>query len=130
MAANRKKLLWWLIPIGCLGIIGIIVAFCVFIVTFVFGLMKSSEPYKVAVEAARQDAEVTAALGSPIEPGMFPSGNISTSGSTGEANLSIPISGPNGSATIDVNATKSGGTWTYSQMQVRLDGGQVVDLSD
>jgi hypothetical protein len=100
------------------------------VVTFVFGLLKSSEPYKEGLARAQRDPAVVAALGVPVEAGIFPSGSINVSGDAGEASLSIPISGPDGSGTIDVNATKSGGTWSYSRLQVRLDGGQVVDLSD
>jgi Cytochrome oxidase complex assembly protein 1 len=37
---------------------------------------------------------VIEALGSPIKEGFFVSGNTNVNGASGEANLSIPISGP------------------------------------
>ena len=85
------------------------VAFVAVIVIVVFGAMKSSDAYKLAVARAKADPRVTAALGTPISEGMFLSGNTNVNGATGEANLAIPISGPKGKATIYAEATKSAG---------------------
>ena len=106
------------------------VAFVAVIVIVVFGAMKSSDAYKLAVARAKADPRVTAALGTPISEGMFLSGNTNVNGATGEANLAIPISGPKGKATIYAVATKSGGKWTYSKLTVQVDGGgDEIDLN-
>lgn len=108
-----------------MGCFGLILAACLFIggiFTFVGTMMRSSDPYKVALSAASRDPVVVSALGTPIETGWFTSGQINVSGSSGNANLSIPISGPRGSATLAVVADKAGGTWTYRTLAVAIEG--------
>lgn len=110
------------IGMGCFGLILVGCLFVGGIFTFISTMMRSSDPYKVALSAASHDPVVVAALGTPIEAGWFPTGQINVSGSTGNANLSIPISGPRGSATVAVVADKTGGTWTYRTLAVAIDG--------
>jgi hypothetical protein len=99
------------------------------IVSLVFGVMKSSDVYKGAVGAAQGNAEVVQALGSPLKEGLFVSGNINVSGSSGQADLSIPVSGPKGKAVIYAVATKSEGKWTYSTLEVEIgSSGQRINL--
>ena len=100
---------------GCLGLIAMVVAFVAVIMLVVFGAMKSSDAYKVAVARAKADPQVTTALGTPISEGLFMSGHTNVNGGSGEADLAIPISGPKGKATIYAVATKSGGESTYVQ---------------
>ena len=95
--------------------------FIALIVFVVFGAMKSTDVYKTAVARARANPAVTAALGSPITEGMFLSGSASTSGGSGTADMSIPVSGPKGKGTIYVTATKVGGEWDYSKLYVQVD---------
>ena len=112
----------WFVPLGCLGIIGLIVAFVLAIVLVVFGAMKSSDAYKTAVTRAKAHPDVVAALGTPIEEGMFVSGKTNVDGSSGEADLTIPISGPKAKAKIYAIATKTAGRWQYSTLEVAVDG--------
>ena len=112
----------WFVPVASVGAIGSLVLLVVLILSFVFGLMKSSGAYKDAVAKAKADSAVVEALGSPIEEGMLVSGSINTSGSSGDADLSIPISGPEGEATIFVTASKSAGQWTFSVLIVEIKG--------
>lgn len=109
-------------PACIVTLIGMIVGFFFLIFTTVFGLMKSSEPYKFAMSRANSSAEIRTALGSPIEPGMMMSGNISTTNSSGHASMAIPISGPKGEGTLHVEADRSGGIWTYNTLEVHIPG--------
>jgi hypothetical protein len=60
---------------------------------------------------------------------MFVTGNIHVSGASGDAGLSIPLSGPNGEATLFVEARKSAGRWTYSTLIVEIKATQQrIDL--
>jgi hypothetical protein len=59
-------------------------------------------------------------LGSPIKEGFLVSGNTNVNGASGEANLSIPVSGPKGKGTIYVAAAKSLGRWNYSGLIVEI----------
>jgi Cytochrome oxidase complex assembly protein 1 len=127
----------WFLPTGCcLGtLLGIVLAIAIFgmgIVGLVSGIgkiLKSSEPYQTAVAQAKANEKVVAALGTPIEEG-FPMGKVNTNNDTGDANLSIPLSGPKGKCTVYVVGTRSGGVWTYSKMSATITGtGEEIDLS-
>ena len=53
---------------------------------------------------------------------MFLSGKTNVNGASGEADLAIPISGPKGKAKVYAVATKRAGRWTYSTLEVAVDG--------
>lgn len=109
----------------------LVAAFVAFLVFFVAGVLKQSEPYKNAVARAKADSRVTSALGTPISEGWFVSGNVHTNLGSGDANLTIHISGPKGKGTITAIATKSGGRWSYSELTVKLDSsGETIDLNE
>jgi hypothetical protein len=91
--------------------------------------MKSSDAYKSALARAKADPRVVNALGSPITDGFFVSGNTNVSGSSGSADMTIPISGPKGKGTIYFVASKFMGKWTFSKMVVEIaQTGQRIDL--
>lgn len=100
------------------------------IVFLVFSVMKSSDVYKIGVARAKSDQRVVAALGTPISEGMFASGKTNVNGTSGEADIAIPISGPKGKATIYAVATKSEDTWVFSKLDVQVEGsGETIDLN-
>jgi cytochrome oxidase complex assembly protein 1 len=112
----------WFVPVGCLGIISIIVVFVVGIVVFVFGAIKSSDVYQDALKKAQANPVVKRELGEPIEPGWMVSGSINTGNGGGNADLQIPISGPKKGATIYAVAGKRAGSWNYTSLDVVIDG--------
>ena len=67
-------------------------------------------------------------LGTPVEAGWLVSGNIETSGGSGTTDLSIPLSGPEGSGTLFLEAEKSAGEWRFSYITLDLDEGGEIDL--
>lgn len=126
----------WFVPTGCC--LGTLVTGLLLVALFgvgIFGLfsgiskvMKSSEPYQTAVQRATADEKVIAALGTPISEG-FPMGSVNTSGESGDVDLSIPIAGPKGKATIYVVGKKFAGRWTYSKLSVKIAStGEMIDL--
>ena len=50
------------------------------------------------------------------------SGNINVNGSSGHADLSIPIFGPKGKGKIYAVARKSAGVWQFQTLQVEVEG--------
>ena len=112
----------WAVPVTVLVVLLSIAAFVAGIFAFVFGMMKSTTAYREAVSRASANPAVVAALGRPLTAGFFTTGNIRTDGGSGSAKMAIPISGPNGAATIYVDATQSAGRWTFSQLVVELAG--------
>jgi Cytochrome oxidase complex assembly protein 1 len=118
---NWWKRNWtWFVPVGCLSLLVLFVAFVGSVTLIVFSAMKSTDVYKGALARAQAHASVIEALGSPIKEGFLVSGNTNVNGASGEANLSIPISGPNGKGTIFVAARKSLGQWNYSGLIVEI----------
>jgi hypothetical protein len=119
----------WFVPVGCLTLLTLFVGVVFLLVAGVFGLMKQSDPYRHGLQAAQTHPAVIAALGSPIEPGFFASGNIHVDNASGEAKLAIPISGPKGEGTLYVEAEKQRGRWNYSALEADVGPGQPrIDL--
>src|SRR5687768_1702369 len=84
----------WFVPVGCVTILVLFAAFAAVLVFGISAALKSSDAYQIAVAKAKAEPRVMAALGTPIKEGMFMSGSTKVSGGSGEADLSIPLSGP------------------------------------
>jgi hypothetical protein len=118
---NWWKRNWnWFVPVGCFGMLVLFVSFVGSVALIVFSAMKSTDVYKDALAQAKANPAVIKGLGSPITEGFLVSGNTNVNGASGEANLSIPISGPKGKGTIYVAANKSLGRWNYSGLIVEI----------
>src|SRR5262245_27609581 len=74
---------------------------------------------------------VTDALGQPVRAGSSVLGNVSHD-ETGwtEAFLSIPVSGPKAEGTLYVRAGRGSGSWTFSNLELRVNGGLPMNLLD
>jgi formylmethanofuran dehydrogenase subunit D len=110
----------WFVPTGCLSLLVLFAVFIAVIVFAVFGALKSTDVYKTAVQRAKSNPDVIAALGTPISEGMFLSGSTNATNGSGSADISIPISGPKGKGTIYAVATKSTGAWSYKTLAVEI----------
>ncbi|HUR79429.1 MAG TPA: cytochrome c oxidase assembly factor Coa1 family protein [Thermoanaerobaculia bacterium] len=119
---------WVWVGCGCGAVIVAGIAFVAFIVFVVFAAMRSADPYKDGLERARGDARVQQALGTPIEPGWFLSGNIKTENNSGDCDIVIPLHGPKQKGSVRVVGTKDGGHWTYTKMLVTPASGPPIDL--
>jgi Cytochrome oxidase complex assembly protein 1 len=110
-----------LVLVGVLAFVGIFV--------FVIGVIKKTDVYADALKAADQSSEVQAALGSPVEAGWMPQGKVNMENGGGEADFTIPLSGPKGKGTLVVKASKTaGGAWVYSVLEVQTADGTKLDL--
>lgn len=112
----------WALPL--LGVLGVSL-FAAAVLAFasaLFGMMRSSDVYITAMQRMRDNPQVIAALGTPIEPGWYLTGSMKTGGTSGTADLQIPISGPKGEGDLYLAAEKTHGRWTYSTLIVTVDG--------
>jgi Cytochrome oxidase complex assembly protein 1 len=126
-ARNRK----WAIPGGIFLAISLLAGAAAVILSFVFGVMKSSEVYKHALAKTKASASVAQALGTPISEGMFVTGSIKIGSNAGNADLAIPVSGANGKGTVYVVAKRTTGEWAYSKLMVEIDQTrEKIDLLD
>lgn len=128
-AAQQRGFRWYYIPLGCGGLLALMAAASLTIFMFVMSLLRQSEPYAEAMRRAEADPQVLEVLGSPIEAGRFVTGQIQTNPAGGNADLSIPVSGPNGEGRLFVNAVKVAGQWQYNVVELEVEGGAriVVD---
>jgi hypothetical protein len=120
----------WVIPVG--GCFTIIILFMALIGAGIFGVSKmftGSEPYTYALEQVQSNEQVIELLGEPIETNGIMQGSINFSNNEGNANISIPIKGPNGEGKIYVVGEKRNDTWTYSELEVRINN-EVINLLD
>jgi hypothetical protein len=116
-----------------------LVLFCaspvVFMGTLVGGILlavttiiKSSDAYKIATEYVSKDERVITEIGDVTGFGFLPGGNISTSGPTGEAELSIGVQGDRGDGTLYIELTKALGEWRIIQAEFEASSGRRFNL--
>lgn len=119
---------FWAVPLGCLLPILLCAGLIGGGMFAAFRMIRQSEPFTTGLEAARVNPEVQQALGEPIEAGTLITGQINFSGSSGSADLAIPLKGPKGQATLAVNATRTDGVWKYTVLRVTIPGREPIDL--
>ena len=108
----------WKIPLGCFTLFVLIAAFAIILMTVITSSFRHSDVYKQAIAQAAANPQVRERIGEPIKPDWLISGEINVSGSSGKANLVIPISGPRGRGSIHAVAQKCGGIWQFTYLQV------------
>lgn len=120
----------WAVPVG--GCLTVIILFIALIGVGIFGATKmfsGSEPYTFALEQATNNEQVIELLGEPVETNGIMQGSINFSNNDGNADISIPIKGPNGTGKIYVVGEKRNDTWTYSELEVRIEkNSEVINL--
>lgn len=114
LGRNWKRLLAAVFLCGVVFVVGIF--------TLIMSAMRSSDVAKEAFARAQSNAVVAQRLGAPISEGWFVGGSINVSPGSGDADLSVPISGPKGKGTVYVTAQKTAGTWAYSLMLATVEG--------
>lgn len=123
VVADRRKIpVGKIIGCGCSVLFVAVVAVVAAVLVGAFALLKKSQPYADSVDAVQSSPAAVEALGEPIKPGFFVSGNISLENDSGTANFNIPVSGPEGKGSIHVEGTKSASRWTYQVWELRVDG--------
>ena len=117
---------------GCLGsaAIALLIAGIIGgVFLMITGTFKSSPVYLDAMKAAQTDPRVVDALGTPIQSDWFVTGSIEEQGISGDATLTIPISGPHGNGTLYASAREGNGRWQFYTLAVKIDGqDQVIPL--
>ena len=99
------------------AVIGLAVASAFALVT----ILRDSEVYRMALTRVQANEEAMRILGAPIDGG-FPMGSIDISGSSGEAQLAIPVEGRQSKGTVYVEATRSMGQWRLDRIELEVDG--------
>jgi len=108
----------WFVP----ALLIVLVVLPLSILGSVFAAIRSSDAAKESLRRAQSNPLLVQELGVPIEEGWLLGGNINVSGTSGDADLAVPISGPKAKGRIYVTAHKSAGVWSYSVMTAVIDG--------
>jgi hypothetical protein len=98
------------------------------LVFIVFAAIKKSDIYTDALNKARADQRVVAALGEPIKPGFWVAGSMNVDNNKGNADFTFPVSGPKGSAKIHAVATTQGDKWEYTELVVTPSNGPPINV--
>lgn len=124
---KKSGCLKWAI-IGCLSLLVLGAIGIAGLVLIVFGAIKSTDAYRGARATAERDPRVIAALGTPIEPGWWVSGNVNVDANGGNADFVFPIHGPKGEARVHAIATRDTSGWHYRELVVSPTNGPPIDL--
>ncbi len=129
MGRTRKPGWWqrnwpWAIPAGGLGLFGLFIGTFAIVAFALLGTVKNSDVYAGALALARSDPRVVDELGEPIKAGWTIEARIDLVGASGEAELSIPITGPKGSGRLLVFAERRGGEWIFERLEVKVRGNE------
>jgi hypothetical protein len=128
--ACRSGGTWWsrnwvrVLVVGTGGAVVLFFAGIAFIVVGAFAVIRSSGACQEAMARAGASPAVLQALGAPLEVGWFVTGTLDPGRS---ADITIPVTGPRGTARIHVVASKATGKWVFSTLTVKLraTGGQI-----
>jgi len=85
------------------------------------GSFHHSEVFAQAMAKARENMQVRNQIGGPLKAAWLIFGNLNVNGSSGSANLSIPIAGSRRKGVIHVVAVKSAGTWRFKRLLVHVE---------
>ncbi len=119
---RRERRTWVIVVSVVAGVVLLCVLFVAGLVAFFALSVKSSEPYQHAQSVAVRDARVAAALGTPVVMKWYVSGSFSMSGSSGNAEFEIPVSGSRNKGTLYVTGKKSAGRWSYQRLELEVEG--------
>ena len=125
-AAEAKKKGKWVL-VGVVAIISLCIACIGVFMVVIFSIMRSSDAYQLAIETMKNDPTAQQVLGVPIKDGIFITGSVEDNGSSGNADLEIPVNGGNQSGTLYVTAVKEENTWRLTYLMLNA-GGQEYQL--
>jgi hypothetical protein len=109
-------------------VLGAFSTFALFIISvfaLVEGMMRATGAYSMAMTQAEDSPCVVQALGSPLTVEWMISGNTNENGDDGSANLSIPVHGPKGKGTLDLDARKLNGAWKIRSLVLNHDSDEI-----
>ena len=110
------------------GVLAGATTFGVFLVSLFFGvtsMMRSSDAYRMTLEAGGASPCVINSIGTPLKPGWWITGGIETHDNDGSANLVIPIRGPKGNGELSFESKKADGVWHIQSLDFESGNGRM-----
>lgn len=95
----------------------------------VTGLLSDSPAYIDSMNRASTNKTLIEKIGEPIEQNGIMGGSVKYANGENSADLTIPIKGNKGKATIRVEGSGSDNNWTYTKMEVYIsETDDIIDL--
>jgi hypothetical protein len=120
----------WVVPVAATTAVAVAVAAVFLLLAAVMHQARTSGLVVAAVEQTRQNGEVAARLGRPIETGWFIHRVLDIAPGSGSASIAIPLRGAEGRATLHVEATRAAGKWRIHSLVARIAGsGEAIEIT-
>lgn len=113
---------------GCLTVIALGVFFVVALTATIFYFIRSSDANQETLKRAQSSPALIQQIGEPVQMGWLVMGSVSRQNEKGNADMSIPVTGPKGSARIHTVGVRDANGWRYTKMLATLENGQQIDL--
>jgi Cytochrome oxidase complex assembly protein 1 len=124
--SGKKK--WVFIILGILLFILLLIGGCCAAIFFgVSKALKSSQVYVMSIQRAQASPCAVSKLGQPITSTALPQGGINENNGSGNADVTIPVSGPQGTGSLHTVATRDNSVWTLTSVTLTV-GGTAIDL--
>jgi hypothetical protein len=124
---SRKKM-WVIIILSVLLAIFLLIVGCCGLLYFgVTKALKSSQVYVLSIQRAQNSPCAISKLGTPIAAQGLPQGSSSENNGSGSADLTIPITGPQGTGSLHTIASRENSVWTLTSVTLTA-GGSSYDL--
>lgn len=96
----------------------------------VVSLIRGDETCALTFKAAQASEVLKRELGEPMRMGWLVTGDISTVNGNGTVNVTVPIIGPKGQASVHTMGTRDhDAPWVFTRMEATISAtGQTVDL--
>ena len=122
----------WVIPVG--GCLAVILLFVFGVGAAIFGgvkMLKNSESYEYAVNKASTNEELISIIGEPIETDGIMQGSLNYNNGVSSADISVPLKGPNGKASVSIKGEKRDDIWIYEAFYITIkDTQEQINLLD
>jgi hypothetical protein len=93
-----------------------------------FGAIRSSEPYQMALAKVQKDTAVIAEVGEPIQDVFWPLPSAQDDRDRGEARMDFAVTGPKGKAHVHAEARRIADKWGLTRVEVTPVGGKRILL--
>lgn len=110
------------------SLIALVVIFFVVIFASVRSTLRSSEVYAQSMSILHSNPEAVQMLGSPVEAGKAVNGEINVSNGSGDAELSIPVSGSISKGELQSRGLRTEGQWSLTLLELVMENGERINL--
>ena len=124
---SRKKF-WIILILSILLLIFVLIAGCCTLIYKGVGkVLRSSDVYAMSMKRAQDSPCAVSKLGQPIANDGMPQGSVNDTNSTGTADLTIPVEGPQGKGSLHAIGSRDNNVWTLTSLTLTT-GATQIDL--